>query len=568
MRSLKCFKTVVPLVLATGMFTASLCAASPVQISVHPPFVRIGETARVDVTWQEKAPENAKLECTASNGSVRAADGGYLFTPPDKAGRAFVHLVVREGEKVIAESAVPVLVYRQIVLLKADDFCATPPDRVERWRRYVDEVVVHRGIKTSLGVIGERVEQPSPEFARWVDSWKAGGLVEFFIHGYDHGHYVRENPLAKIVWESMTPEEAQGVKKPPEEATFEFQGRPMEEQLAHLAATQQIVQNVFGIRMRSFGASFNKWDQSTVEAMGELGQNIDVWFAGSQASGLFIIPRGGGEIENKDGVPDAECYRKIHDPSCRMIFLQHHPPFEPFTKGWNQFLEILDIVAAEGGVFMLPGECADLFRDGTLPLEPRAEFPDPALECALRMAAHQWERPLDGEDRGKISSLEWCWREPRIRSLAGLEKCTRLRSLDLRGNAVTDVKPLTKLWLSVNQEINAELQGNPLPERFLCDEVPKLTAQGLKIHGSGACDNVLLTLHVDGQGTLEPRPGNYTYPRGSAVTLRAKPRTGWRVGSWEGAPGLEQKEQVDVELPGYCVITVHFVPADARKPEK
>ena len=88
-------------------------------------------------------------------------------------------------------------------------------------------------------------------------------------------------------------------------------------------------------------------------------------------------------------------------------------------KGWDAFLDILDRVAAGGGVFMLPGEYADLCRTGTLPLEPRALVPDPALECAARAALNKWDGPLTKEDLSGVKTLEWSLREPRIRSLAG-----------------------------------------------------------------------------------------------------------------------------------------------------
>lgn len=549
-----------------GMLAASLCAASPVQIAVHPPYVRIGETARVDVTWTDRPPEGARMECTASDGSVRKTGGGYVFTPPDTVGRAFVHFVVREGDKVWTETAAPVLVYRQIVLLKADDFCAVPPDRAERWKRYINEVVERRGIKTSAGVIADQVADAGPEFRRWVGTWQTGGLVEFFNHGCDHARTLPDNPLSKIVWNMMPPEMAQGRNGFPPGTVYEFQGAPLEEQLAHLARSQQIVQDVFGIRMRTFGAPFNKWDKATITALRTVGRDMDVWFSGWGNSGLFVIPRGGGEIEGSDGVPSVDCYLKSHDPAQGTVILQVHPPLEPFMKGWDQFLDILDRVKAGGGVFMLAGEYADLCRTGTLPLEPRALIPDPVLECAARMALGKWDGPLTKEDLSEIKTLEWGRREPRIRSLAGLQQFKNLREADLRGNAVADIKPVTELWESGNQEMDVAMQGNPLPDGFVCEQVPRLEAQGLRIHSSGACDNVLFTLRVEGQGTVEPKPGDYIRPRGAMMSLRARPAPGWKLGAWDGAPGETAMEEVDLLLPGYCVITARFVPASGPAP--
>ncbi len=551
---------------AVGLLTASLCAASPVQIAVHPPYVRIGETARIDVTWTDAMPEGAKVECTASAGSLREADGGYLFTPSDRAGRAFVHFVVREGDRVWTETAAPVLVYRQLVLLKADDFCATPADRAERWRRYINEVVVHRGIKTSVGIIADQVADAGAEFRRWVGTWQASGLVEFFNHGCDHARTLPNDPLSKVVWNMMTPEMAQGRNGLPPGTVYEFQGTPLEEQLAHLARSQQIVHDVFGIRMRTFGAPFNKWDKTTITALRDVGQDIDVWFSGWGNSGLFVIPRGGGEIEGSDGVPSVDCYLKSHDPAQKMVILQVHPPLEPFMKGWDPFLDILDRVTAGGGVFILAGEYADMCRTGVLPLEPRALIPDPVLECAVRMALDKWNGPLTKEELLEVKTLEWGRRESRIRSVAGLQQFKNMREADLRGNAIADIKPITELWESGNQELDVAMQGNPLPSDFVCEQVPKLEAQGLRIHSSGSCDNVLFTLRVEGEGTVDPKPGDYIRPRGTMMSLHARPAQGWKIAAWDGAPGQEGKEEADVLLPGYCVITARFVPLSAAAP--
>jgi hypothetical protein len=160
------------------------------------------------------------------------------------------------------------------------------------------------------------------------------------------------------------------------------------------------------------------------------------------------------------GVPGVDCYLKRHDPERRMVVLQHHPPLEPFMKGWDQFLDILDRVTAGGGVLMLPGEYADLCRSGTLPLEPRALIPDPALECTMRMALDKWKKPLAKED------------------LAGIEKRTHLRDANLRGNAITDVKPLSDLWAAVNQEIDVAAQGSPCPTNS-CANRPQTGGAGV-----------------------------------------------------------------------------------------
>ena len=516
--------------------------AAPVQVSFSVPMVRIGETVPVQLQWTGEMPANAQLQWTASTGEVREdAPGMYLYAPSDTPGRAFVRLAVVTPDGLWAESAAPVLAYRQFVILKADDLGHQPADSWPNWLAYMDEMLGHRRLKVALGAIGQRISLPPEEIRAQIKAWHATGLVELFSHGYNHGYY--PPPANK--------------KALPEGTTYEFQGRPHDEQLEHLQRTQQIVRDNYGIQMRSFGAPFNKWDENTVQALHDLGQ-IDVWMMGPRQSDLFLLSRGGGEIEDADGVPSLATYLDTHDPARPVVVLQHHPYLAPFWNGWGDFQAIMDRIQEDGGTFILPGEYADLVRKGTLPLEPNRLFPDAALECAVRMALGKWQYPLEQDDAAALTRLEWAGRFPRVRSLAGLEKCTALRELDLRDNNLADIGPVLTLWQANGFDLTVHWEGNPVTEAFACGTVPRYEAQGLRLYVTGPCDNVLLTLRVEGKGTLDPAPGEHTLPRGYVVLLRAQPAAGWKLEGWDGVPGAPAGERLEVSLPDCKTITARF----------
>ena len=79
---------------------------------------------------------------------------------------------------------------------------------------------------------------------------------------------------------------------------------------------------------------------------------------------------------------------------------------------------------------------------------------------------------------------------------------------------------------------------------------------------------MLFTLAVEGQGSVDPKPGDYIRPRGSEMTVRAKPAPGWKVEGWDGVSGMEDKEEVDIFLPAYCVVTARFAPLSGKAPAK
>ncbi len=517
--------------------------AAPVQITFSMPMVRVGETAPIQVQWMAEIPTGARLQWTCSVGEVRETDPGtYAFAPSDTPGRAFVHLSVVTPSGVWAESAAPVLVYRQFVILKADDLVHVPDEGWTRWVTYMDEMVVHRAVKVAAGAIGNRMSQPTEEIRARVKAWQATDLLELFNHGYDHASYPPPPDKATL----------------PAGTTYEFQGRPYEEQLDHLQRTQQIIRDNYGVQMRSFGAPFNKWDENTVQALHALGQ-IDIWMFGSAKSECFNLPRGGGEIEDANGVPSLAEYLSTHDPARQVVLLQHHPYLAPFWDGWSDFKTIIDRIGEDGGTFILPAEYVELIRNGTLPLEPNRFFPDAALECAARMALGKWQDALGKDDAAALTRLEWADRLPRIRSLAGLEQCTALRELDLRDNNLPDIGPVLSLWQATGADMTVHWEGNPVTESFNCGTVPHYEAQGLRLHVTGPCDNILLTLGVEGQGSLDPAPGEHTLPRGYVASLRARPAQGWKLDHWEGLPEASANERLSVELPDCKTIVARFV---------
>lgn len=541
----------------TGAMTlvASLLAA-PVQLSLSPSAVRVGETAAVQLQWTAEAPAGAQFQWTASGGEIReSGPGAYAYVPPGIPCRAFVHLVVSTPEGPWAECAAPVQVYQQFVILKADDFALSSPVSFQRFADCLEELR-RRGVKAAPGMIADGCVNPSPDLRTRVLGWHDSGLFEFFSHGYDHAYYLPG--AAKALSAELSPVDGVNDTAYPPGTTYEFQGRPEAEQLDHLARAQQAILDTYGFRMRTFGAPFNKVDANTKRALETLGQ-VDVWFFGLAGTTLQNLHRGGGEIESNPGSPSLLTYLQTHDPAPPVVVLQQHPSQQSFWDRWGEYTAILDQIQMDGGTFILPGEYADLVRSGTLPLDPGAVITDPALECAVRMALGQWTGTIERSALAGLSSLQWSGQGSQIRSLAGIGACGALRQVDLRGNAITDVAPLVSLWRDMGGEMTVLLQDNPLSDGFTCEELPRLDEQGLHISASGPCDNVVFTLAVDGYGKVDPPDGEYLLPRGSTVTVRATPGRGWQFERWLGVPDGGSSGVLQVDLSTHRRITARFL---------
>jgi peptidoglycan/xylan/chitin deacetylase (PgdA/CDA1 family) len=516
---------------ALAMALLASVFAVPVQIAVHPSAVRTGATAAIEITWTDPLPADAIPQWSATAGNVQSdGKGGYAYTAPDQPGRAFIHLAVISGGAPWAECAAPVQVYRQFVMLKADDLSTATPESFARFLNYAD-ALRQRGIKTSMGMIADLCATPTAQAHDQIVGMARSGFVEFWNHGYDHACYLPSGD--KRDWTAIA---AGGIAKQtyPEGTTYEFRGRPYEEQLDHLTRAQQTILDTYGIRMRSFGAPFNETDANTAKALHDLGQ-VDIWlFARFPDSVLRVLSRGGGEIEDDPGVPSLSKFLATYNSSQPLVVLQHHPMEKTFTSNWDQFTGILDKVVANGSTFILPGEYADLMSKGVVPNDPKEPFVDPALEFAVRKALNQWTGPVDATVTAALTSLQYTGQTPQIRSLAGIGALTGVRSVDFRGNDITDPTPIVDLWHAVGGEMTVHLENNPLSDDFTCNQIPLLDADGLHISFTGPCDNVRLRLVVDGQGTLNPAIGDHVVARNAVITVRATPGAGYVFSHWTG----------------------------------
>ncbi len=503
--------------------------ASPVHVAVHPAAVRTGATTGIGITFSQPLPSDATLQWSTTAGSVQGNQkAGYEYVAPADPGRAFIHLAVNSGGALWAEGAAPVQVYRQFVILKADDFRVSVPDQLGLFLTYINALIA-RGVKTSVGMIADQCQNPGTEMHDKVVGLARGGFVEFWNHGYDHAHYLPAG--AKESFDKSTGGE--DTTYPPG-TTFEFQGRPYAEQLDHLTRAQQIILDTYGIRMRAFGAPYNKFDASTAPALHALNQ-VDTWLFGpSEEKTLHVLERGGGEIENGTGMPSLSRFLATYNSARPLLVLQDHPAFTTFQANWSEFSGIIDKIESDKGTFILPGEYVDLTTMEVVPKDPNALLPDPGLECAVRFALNQWTGPVDPAAAAGLTSLQYTGQLPHIKSLMGLGALSGVRHFDFRGNEISDATPLVDFWHGVGAEITAQLQNNPLSDDFTCNQIPLLDADGLHIDFTGPCDNVRLRLAVVGLGTLDPSVGDHVEPRNSPVSVKATPAAGYVFNRWTG----------------------------------
>ncbi|MCX6583214.1 MAG: DUF2334 domain-containing protein [Candidatus Aminicenantes bacterium] len=210
----------------------------------------------------------------------------------------------------------------QIVILKADDFVFSAP-----WVRFIT-YIEDKGIKASLGVVGEKLEDES--FCEWIKKLSMKDNYEFWNHGVTHSCIRNVN---------------------------EFKGMPYEDQFIYLAETQGLLKEKCGITCHTFGAPCNQVDENTSRALEEV-DDIDVWYFGNRNSSKLFLQRK-GEIEYPTLVPNynyfLEKYNEYRLAEYECITLQIHPGFWN-DENWQNFLMIMDFLSQKKVVFMNPYE--------------------------------------------------------------------------------------------------------------------------------------------------------------------------------------------------------------------
>jgi hypothetical protein len=164
-------------------------------------------------------------------------------------------------------------------------------------------------------------------------------------------------------------------------------------------------------------------------------------------------------------------------------------------------------------------------------------FADPNLEAAIREVIDILERPIYPSDlKGLIS---FSASEKNIADLTGMEYCTNLTELELRGNEISDVSTLVQNE-GLGEGDAIYLQGNPLSWESVNIYIPELRGRGVIVvyDEQGVTGNVTIVPNCEGMTAeytiifdihagLSSGVHSITirFPEGTTV-----PQAGWQTG--------------------------------------
>ncbi len=215
--------------------------------------------------------------------------------------------------------------YNQAIILKADDITERYGNGLsENWLRFID-FCIEENISASIGIIGRSLEIGSEKYFNQLSDLIKNELFEIWNHGYDH-----------IV-----------SQKDENGNTYcEFRDTPYDYQYGKLLITQRLMKQIFGYKMRTFGAPGNAWDENTISALNNM-KDIDVWFYGNEELNKYNLQRK-HDIEFPYGRVNYTKFVEGYNQSEELYTLQIHPnmwtddEFEQF-KDIIRFLKERDV---------------------------------------------------------------------------------------------------------------------------------------------------------------------------------------------------------------------------------
>lgn len=225
------------------------------------------------------------------------------------------------------------------IIIKVDDLRNAGGKVHPRWQKLVD-FLKERKIKAGIGIICDSLEKDDPKYFQWIKDQHAGGLIEFWNHGYNHKEW-----------------EVDGKK------VQEFKGPSYEDQKKNLLRCNELAKQKLGFTLPAFGAGFNAIDDNTVKALSE-DPDTKIWLYGDvkNPAGKVVLDRiGNVNIENPTFVPSLDKFKAGYakNPKRDYFVIQGHPA-QWTDERFAQFVAIIDFLTAEKAVFTTPSEYVKL----------------------------------------------------------------------------------------------------------------------------------------------------------------------------------------------------------------
>ena len=295
-------------------------------------FVQVNDSLEINIISESESLNDYNFRWETNLGSIQAVGSKVIFYSPKLPGEAQIRLDIFYQEKLTKTFTINISVFRQLIILKADDLTYEKNKVIsDNWTRFLHYVVTQR-IKSSVGLIVNSLETDDARFPGLLKYLSRTGYIELWIHGYDH---------------------RLGAKYPNGELYDEFRNSSFEFQKEQIKKAIDLSKQKLDFTMQTFGAPGNAVDDNTALALNAF-DDIKVWFFGMEGSRQIILGRS-ADMEYPVGNPDYNSFVKNHDINNEYTVFQIHPNMWDENQ-FNEFKKIITYLKEEELTFVLPYE--------------------------------------------------------------------------------------------------------------------------------------------------------------------------------------------------------------------
>ena len=146
--------------------------------------VQSGHSTQVALRMFPKVETGLEYEWVADRGQIEGSGPEVTFVAPEEIGPASVTVSITDDQGNRYQQSIPLLIYRQFAILKADDLLFEETTIIAAgWGPFLEFLQSNR-IKASIALRGESIERGNEQFHAFIKALDASGLIEFRNNGY------------------------------------------------------------------------------------------------------------------------------------------------------------------------------------------------------------------------------------------------------------------------------------------------------------------------------------------------------------------------------------------------
>jgi hypothetical protein len=301
--------------------------------------VRLNDSTSVALKIEGVFDSTYVYRWSADNGNIVGSGYKAEYYAPGLGDSAIIYVDVSKHGRPANSYSTKIILYRQFIMLKADDFGYDKVNVVsDNWRLFIDLIKLKK-IKASLGLIGRALTEGNDQYFSYVKNLNASGDFEIWNHGYSH---------------LLTGRDSTG------HIYHEFWNTSYGIQRGSLLRTQNLAREKLNITLKVFGAPGNNIDQNTLKALNE-NRDIKVWYFGMDDY-LNLDLRRLAEIEFPTFFPDFQQFQLHYSSEPSYLVLQIHPNAWD-SKGFSEFEKIIDFLIQNNVTFINPSAYYEFLRN-------------------------------------------------------------------------------------------------------------------------------------------------------------------------------------------------------------